>query len=168
MQDSDALVQPGIADFAAGCFWHVEEAFRRIEGVIDTEVGYEGGHKDNPTYEEVCSQKTGHAETVRVYFDPAKVSYEDLLEVFWRIHDPTQLNRQGPDVGDNYRSAIFYHDESQRHAAERSKKELEDERRFEKPIVTQIVPATRFWRAEEYHQKYFAKRGHGASYCGPE
>ncbi len=154
-----------IADFAAGCFWHVEEAFRTLEGVIDTEVGYEGGHKDNPTYEEVCSHTTGHAETVRVYFDPSRITYEELLEVFWRIHDPTQLNRQGPDIGDNYRSAIFYHDDAQREAAERSMKRLESEGRYSRPIVTQIAPAGKFWRAEEYHQKYFAKRGISDPYC---
>ncbi len=154
-----------VADFAAGCFWHVEEAFRLLDGVIDTEVGYEGGHKENPTYEEVCSHTTGHAETVRVHYDPRRISYEQLLAVFWSIHDPTQLNRQGPDIGDNYRSAIFYHDDAQREAAEKSKKALEEEGRYSRPIVTQIVPASKFWRAEEYHQKYFARRGIRARHC---
>lgn len=158
MSGEASLLRPGIADFAAGCFWHVEEAFRALDGVIDTEVGYEGGHKDEPTYEEVCSHTTGHAETVRVYFDPSRISYDELLDVFWNVHDPTQLNRQGPDVGDNYRSALFYHDDSQRRAAEQSMKRLEAEGRYSGPIVTQIVPAGKFWRAEEYHQQYLAGR----------
>jgi peptide-methionine (S)-S-oxide reductase len=147
------------ATFAAGCFWGVEAAFRRVRGVVDTKVGYAGGHTDNPTYEQVCSKTTGHAETVHVQFDPAKISYEQLLQVFWSCHDPTQLNRQGPDVGAQYRSVIFYHDDSQRLVAEASKQALEASGRFGRPIVTEIAPAGPFWRAEEYHQRYMERRG---------
>ena len=148
-----------IASFAAGCFWGVEAAFRQVPGVIGTAVGYTGGSLDNPTYEAVCTDRTGHAETVEVEYDPNRVSYEELLGVFWENHDPTQLNRQGPDVGSQYRSAIFFHTEEQEAAARRSKEQLESSGRFRRPIVTAIVPATRFWRAEEYHQQYLEKRG---------
>jgi peptide-methionine (S)-S-oxide reductase len=151
------------ATFAAGCFWGVEAAFRKVPGVISTVVGYTGGHKENPTYRQVCSGKTGHAEAVQVRYDPTKVSYEQLLEVFWGIHDPTTLNRQGPDVGSQYRSAIFYHNNRQRSAAEVSKKRLEQTGKFNKPIVTEIMPAGNFYRAEEYHQRYFEK--HGGAAC---
>jgi peptide-methionine (S)-S-oxide reductase len=145
------------ATFGAGCFWGVEAAFRQIEGVTKTEVGYEGGTLDDPTYEDVCSHTTGHAEVVEVTYDPERVSYETLLDVFWRNHDPTQLNRQGWDIGDQYRSVVFFHDEEQRAAAEESaKREQAGHRR---PIVTQIVPAERFWPAEDYHQQYLEKRG---------
>jgi peptide-methionine (S)-S-oxide reductase len=145
------------ATFGAGCFWGVEAAFRQIEGVTKTEVGYEGGTLDDPTYEDVCSHTTGHAEVVEVTYDPERVSYETLLDVFWRNHDPTQLNRQGWDIGDQYRSLVFFHDEEQRAAAEESaKREQAGHRR---PIVTQIVPAERFWPAEDYHQQYLEKRG---------
>jgi peptide-methionine (S)-S-oxide reductase len=147
------------ATFGAGCFWGVEEAFREVEGVTDVVVGYTGGQTDNPTYEAVCSSATGHAETVEVEYDPDRVSYADLLEVFWSIHDPTQLNRQGPDVGTQYRSAIFVHDEEQRRTAEESKEALERSGRFERPVVTEVVPASAFWRAEDYHQRYFEKHG---------
>jgi peptide-methionine (S)-S-oxide reductase len=151
------------ATFAAGCFWGVEAAFRKVPGVVSTVVGYTGGHKENPTYRQVCSGRTGHAEAVQVRYDPTKVSYEQLLEVFWRIHNPTTLNRQGPDVGSQYRSAIFYHNDRQQSAAEASKKRLEQSGKFNQPIVTEIVPAGKFYRAEEYHQRYFEK--HGGAAC---
>jgi len=152
------------ATFAAGCFWGVESTFRRIEGVLATMVGYTGGTKPEPTYRQVCSGKTGHAEAVEIVFDPTRVRYEQLLDVFWQCHDPTQLNRQGPDTGTNYRSAIFYHSEAQREAAETGKRRLAESKKFEgRTIVTQIVPATTFWRAEESHQQYFEKCGR--SYC---
>lgn len=147
------------ATFGAGCFWHVEEEFRKVKGVIATQVGYMGGWKENPTYEEVCSKSTGHAEVVEVTFDPAVVSYEQLLELFWDIHDPTQLNRQGPDIGTNYRSAIFYHSPQQKEEAEKSKEQEQKKRRYTRPIVTEITPAATFWRAEEYHQQYLYKKG---------
>ncbi|HUT31577.1 MAG TPA: peptide-methionine (S)-S-oxide reductase MsrA [Sedimentisphaerales bacterium] len=147
------------ATFAAGCFWGVEAAFRQIKGVVSTSVGYTGGHFEKPTYRDVCSDRTGHAEAVEVIYDPRQVSYERLLEVFWNIHDPTTPNRQGPDVGSQYRSAIFYHGESQLKAAEASKESLERSRRFRRPIVTEITPASTFYRAEEYHQQYLEKQG---------
>jgi len=147
------------ATFGAGCFWGVEAAFRRAPGVIDTAAGYSGGHLQNPTYEDVCTDRTGHAEVVQVEYDPEKVSYEQLLEVFWSSHDPTQLNRQGPDVGAQYRSVIFYHSEEQKAEAEESKARLASLGRYRRPIVTQIVPAAPFYRAEESHQQYLEKRG---------
>ncbi|HEU4390165.1 MAG TPA: peptide-methionine (S)-S-oxide reductase MsrA [Blastocatellia bacterium] len=147
------------ATFAAGCFWGVESAFRKVEGVTSTQVGYTGGHTENPTYKDVCSDQTGHAEAVLVEFDPAAVSYDRLLEVFWEIHDPTTLNRQGPDIGEQYRSAIFFHSPEQEQSAGASKKKLEDSGRLRKPVVTEITPASEFNRAEEYHQCYFEKRG---------
>jgi peptide-methionine (S)-S-oxide reductase len=147
------------ATFAAGCFWGVEAAFRQVPGVVATTVGYTGGHTRNPTYEEVCTDRTGHAEAVQVEFDPARVSYEQLLDVFWSEHDPTQLNRQGPDVGTQYRSAVFFHSDAQRAAAERSKKALEQSGRYARPMVTEIRPASEFFPAEEYHQRYLEKRG---------
>lgn len=147
------------AIFAAGCFWGVEAAFRQIEGVTETEVGYSGGHTENPTYKQVCTGTTGHAEVVRVFFDPEKVSYEQLLEVFWNCHDPTQLNRQGPDVGTQYRSAIFYLNDEQARAAEESKRALAQSGRYPRKIVTQVDAAGPFYRAEEYHQQYLEKRG---------
>lgn len=151
------------ATFGAGCFWGVEETFRKIDGVTSAAVGYAGGRTENPTYEDVCSHETGHAEVVEIEFDPAKVSYRQLLEVFWSNHNPTTLNRQGSDVGDQYRSVIFYHSPEQRTAAEASKEELEKSGRFRRPIVTQIEPAPKFYRAEEYHQRYLEKRG--LSHC---
>ncbi len=147
------------ATFAAGCFWGVEEAFRHIDGVVDTAVGYEGGTLENPTYEDVCTDRTGHAEVVEVTFDPARVSYGQLVDFFFSIHDPTTLNRQGPDVGTQYRSAIFYHTPEQEAIARAAKERLQASGRFRRPIVTEIVPASTFWRAEEYHQRYLEKRG---------
>ncbi len=151
------------ATFAAGCFWGVEELFRNTPGVLSTQVGYTGGHTDNPTYKEVCTDRTGHAEAVEIEYDPERVSYEQLLEIFWANHDPTTLNRQGPDIGTQYRSAIFYHTPEQRAAAIASKQALEQSGRFRRPLVTEIVPAGPFYRAEEYHQQYLAKRG--LSHC---
>ena len=148
-----------IATFGAGCFWGVEEALRQHEGVTATTVGYTGGSVENPTYKDVCSGNTGHAEVVRVEYDPSQVTYEKLLAVFWSTHDPTQLNRQGPDVGAQYRSAIFVHTPEQESAANKSKAALEQSGRFKKPIVTEITPASAFYEAEEYHQQYLAKRG---------
>ena len=145
------------ATFGAGCFWGVEAAFRQVPGVTSTTVGYAGGTKENPSYREVCTGRTGHAEVVQVEFDAGRVSYEELLDVFWRIHDPTSLNRQGPDVGTQYRSVILFHDPEQQAAATASKEALQG--RSKKPIVTEIVPASNFYRAEEYHQRYFEKRG---------
>jgi peptide-methionine (S)-S-oxide reductase len=147
------------ATFAAGCFWGVEATFRQLSGVISTRVGYTGGGFANPTYKDVCTDKTGHAEAVEVEYDPAKISYDRLLEVFWENHDPTQLNRQGPDWGTQYRSAIFFHSPEQEAAAKASKDKLEKSHLFGKPIVTQIVPATTFYEAEEYHQQYLEKKG---------
>ena len=150
------------ATFGAGCFWGVEEDFRKVPGVRGTAVGYSGGALENPTYEDVCSDATGHAEVVEVDYDPAAVSYDALLDVFWNGHNPTQLNRQGPDVGTQYRSVIFFHSPEQEAAARASKERLEKSGRFARPIVTQIVAAEPFWRAEEYHQRYFEKRGGGS------
>jgi peptide-methionine (S)-S-oxide reductase len=147
------------ATFGAGCFWGVEAAFQEIEGVTSTAVGYSGGRLANPTYQDVCSGRTGHAEVVQVEYDPAKVSYDRLLDVFWDNHDPTTVNRQGPDVGEQYRSAIFFHTPEQEAAARASKARLEQSGRFRRPIVTEITPAGGFWRAEEYHQRYLEKRG---------
>lgn len=147
------------AAFGAGCFWGIEAEFRRIAGVTATAVGYTGGTLENPTYQEVCTGRTGHAEAVQVEFDPARVSYETLLDVFWNIHDPTTLNRQGPDIGDQYRSAIFFHDPDQEAAARASLERLRESGRFGRDIVTEIVPASEFYRAEEHHQRYLEKRG---------
>jgi peptide-methionine (S)-S-oxide reductase len=147
------------ATFAAGCFWGIEDAFRQVKGVTDAAAGYTGGTLESPTYEDVCSDRTGHAEAVQVEFDPAQVSYDDLLSVFWKMHDPTTPNRQGPDVGSQYRSAIFFHSPAQEAAARASKETQEASGRYRRPIVTQIVPAETFWRAEEYHQRYNEKHG---------
>ena len=151
------------ATFGAGCFWHVEEAFRHLKGVLSTTVGYTGGTLKNPTYEDVCTDKTGHAEVVELTYDPEKITYEELLRVFWDIHDPTTKNRQGPDIGTQYRSTIFYHSPEQKTAAELSKKELEQSRKYSKKVVTEIIEATMFYPAEEYHQHYLAK--HGLAAC---
>jgi peptide-methionine (S)-S-oxide reductase len=151
------------ATFGAGCFWGVEAAFRQINGVTKTRVGYAGGSLENPSYEDVCSHTTGHAEVVEVTYDDAVVSYDDLLDIFWRKHDPTQLNRQGWDVGDQYRSVVFFHDEEQRRAGERSKQR--EQARYRKPIVTLIEPAPTFYQAEDYHQQYLESRGRSS--CTP-
>lgn len=147
------------ATFAAGCFWGVEAAFRQLPGVISTRVGYTGGHSGNPTYKDVCSDQTGHAEAVEIEYDPAKLSYDKLLEVFWENHDPTQVDRQGPDYGSQYRSAIFFHSPEQEAAAKASKDKLQQSGALRRPIATQIVPATTFYEAEDYHQQYLEKRG---------
>lgn len=152
-----------IAIFAAGCFWGVEDDFISIPGVVETRVGYMGGRTENPTYQDVCSHTTGHAEAVEVTFNPHEISFDELLKIFWSCHDPTQLNRQGPDVGDQYRSAIFYTSEEQRKYAQLSRDLLDASGRYSRTIVTEIVPATRFWEAEAYHQKYHQKHGGG---CG--
>jgi peptide-methionine (S)-S-oxide reductase len=151
------------ATFAAGCFWGVEATFRRVSGVTATAVGYTGGTTVNPTYQDVCSGRTGHAEAVEVEYDPARVSYEQLLDVFWTNHDPTMRHRQGPDVGAQYRSALFFHSPEQQAAAQASKEKLDASGRFHGPIVTEITPAGPFYRAEEYHQRYLEK--HGQAHC---
>lgn len=151
------------ATFAAGCFWGVEDVFIPVPGVVSTRVGYTGGHLKHPTYHDVCSGMTGHAEAVEVTFDPTAVSYDRLLDIFWQCHDPTQLNRQGPDRGTQYRSAVFYHSTAQKLAAEESLARLDGSGRLRGRVVTEIVPAATFWVAEEYHQKYHQKHGGG---CG--
>lgn len=145
------------ATFGAGCFWHVEELFSKVKGVTSTAAGYTGGHLENPTYEDVCTDKTGHAEAVQVEYDPNQVSYDDLLKIFWENHDPTTPDRQGPDIGTQYRSAIFFHDPEQEKTAIQSKEKLQNSNQFSRDIVTQIIPAKTFHRAEEYHQRYFEK-----------
>jgi peptide-methionine (S)-S-oxide reductase len=147
------------ATFGGGCFWGVEAAFRQLPGVVDTAVGYMGGTLENPTYKDVCTDRTGHAEVVQVTFDPAKLKYEQLLDSFWQFHDPTQFNRQGPDYGKQYRSVIFFHSPEQERIARESKEKLQASGRFAKKIVTEISPAQAFWRAEDYHQRYLEKRG---------
>jgi len=151
------------ATFGAGCFWGVEAAFAKVPGVVSTAVGYMGGSVKEPTYEQVCSGKTGHTEVTQVEFDPKKLSYKELLQAFWKMHDPTQLDRQGPDIGRQYRSVIFYHNEKQKELAEKTKRELQESGKFSKPIATAIEPAKEFYRAEEYHQRYHEK--HGGSVC---
>jgi peptide-methionine (S)-S-oxide reductase len=148
------------ATFGAGCFWGVEEAFRQLKGVASTAVGYEGGVKEGPTYRDVCTDETGHAEVVEVTYDPKVISYDQLLDLFWKSHNPTTLNRQGPDVGSQYRSAIFFHSPEQQKTALGSKEKAQ--KNFRNPIVTQVVPAETFWKAEDYHQQYLAKRGLGS------
>ncbi len=147
------------AAFGAGCFWHVEAAFGQVRGVVETEVGFMGGHSRNPSYAEVCAGGTGHAEVVHIRYDPSIVSYEQLLDLFWEIHDPTTLNRQGMDVGEQYRSVIFFYDDQQKRIADASKEMLQKSGKHRKMIVTQVLPASEFYRAEEYHQKYFEKKG---------
>ena len=154
-----------LAVFGAGCFWGVESAFRAVAGVVDVAVGYAGGTVPKPNYRTVCSGKTGHAEVVQVEYDPARVSFDQLVEVFWQIHDPTTLNRQGPDFGTQYRSIVFYSDEHERKAAEESKRRLDESGKLGRPVVTQIVPAAEFYRAEEYHQRYYERMGIAPS-CG--
>ena len=147
------------ATFGAGCFWGVEAAFRQVDGVVSTTVGYMGGTLKNPTYQDVCTDRTGHAEVVQMEYDPSKVSYAELLSVFWANHDPTTLNRQGPDIGTQYRSVIFFHTLQQEAAAKASKERLQASGKYRRPVVTEIVPAADLWRAEEYHQQYLEKRG---------
>lgn len=148
-----------LATFGAGCFWGVELKFRQVPGVTEALVGYEGGETANPTYQDVCTDETGHAEVVQVEFDPERVSFDQLLDVFFGLHDPTTLNRQGPDFGSQYRSVVFYHSNEQKKSAEAKIAALTSVGRFRRPIVTQIVPAATFYRAEEYHQRYLEKRG---------
>ena len=159
MEQNDTVESSKIATFGAGCFWGVEAAYRQIPGVLSTRVGYLGGTMENPTYRDVCSGRTGHAEVVEVKYDPSRVTYDDLLTVFWENHDPTTLNRQGPDVGEQYRSGIFYHDDQQKAAAEASKEERDRSGKYRRPIVTEITPASAFYEAEDYHQQYLEKRG---------
>ena len=147
------------ATFGAGCFWGVEAAFRQLDGVLTTSVGYLGGDFENPTYQHVCSGQTGHAEVVRIEYDSDRVSYHDLLDLFWKVHDPTTLNRQGPDIGDQYRSAIFFHTPEQQAAAEVSKAKLEASNQYPNSVVTEIIPVSEFYMAEDYHQQYFEKQG---------
>ena len=151
------------AGFAAGCFWGVEARFREVEGVLDAVSGYQGGHSQNPSYKEICRGESGHAEAVQVTFDDEQVSYQELLNLFFDMHNPTTLNRQGPDFGSQYRSAVFWHDESQRVVTEQKISELNESGKWPDPVVTQVAPADTFWRAEEYHQRYFEKNG--AGYC---
>lgn len=153
-----------MATFAAGCFWGVEEAFTKTKGVKSTRVGYIGGNLPNPTYEDVCTDRTGHAEALQVKYDPKEISYEDLLDLFWSIHNPTTKNRQGPDIGSQYRSIIFYHTPEQESIAKKSKQELDASNKFQNKIVTEIVPASTFYPAEDYHQKYYQKIGGGSCY----
>lgn len=154
------------ATFAAGCFWHVEEAFRHVKGVVGTRVGYTGGTVENPTYNDVCTGETGHAETVEIQYEPEQISYDQLLEIFWENHNPTSLNQQGPDIGTEYRSAIFFHTPEQEKAARESKARLEKSGKYDQPIVTEIEPAGPFYPAEEYHQQYMEKQG-SCSLKGP-
>jgi peptide-methionine (S)-S-oxide reductase len=157
MPESPSLAT--LATFGAGCFWGVEDLFLKVPGVIDTAVGYMGGTLEHPTYEMVCTDRTGHAEVVQITYDPSKVRYDDLLKIFWENHNPTTPNRQGPDTGSQYRSVIFYHSSDQQKAAEKSKKDIDVSGMWNRPVVTEIVPAQTFWRAEEYHQKYHLKNG---------
>ncbi len=152
------------ASFAAGCFWGVEAAFRELDGVISTEVGYMGGHTKDPNYGDVCTGTTGHAETVQITYDPTKISYEKLLNTFWNKHDPTTRNRQGPDIGEQYRSIIFYHNDEQKKLAMESKDKLDSSGKYRSPVVTEIIPAPTFYPAEDYHQQYLEKRGR--KFCG--
>ena len=153
-----------MATFAAGCFWSVEEVFTKTKGVKSTRVGYIGGNLPNPTYEDVCTDRTGHAEALQVKYDPKEISYEELLDLFWSIHNPTTKNRQGPDIGSQYRSTIFYHTPEQERIAKKSKQELDDSNKFQNKIVTEIEPASTFYPAEDYHQKYYQKIGGGSCY----
>jgi peptide-methionine (S)-S-oxide reductase len=166
MEKAETMEKSKIATFGAGCFWGVEAAYRQIPGVLSTRVGYLGGTLENPTYRDVCSGRTGHAEVVEVTYDPARLTYDDMLTVFWENHNPTTLNRQGPDVGEQYRSAIFYHDDEQKAAAEASKAERDRSGRYRSPIVTEITPASTFYEAEDYHQQYLEKRGLASCHIG--
>jgi peptide-methionine (S)-S-oxide reductase len=166
MEKNETMDTSKIATFGAGCFWGVEAAYRQIPGVLSTRVGYLGGTMENPTYRDVCSGRTGHAEVVEVKYDPSRLTYDDLLTVFWENHDPTTLNRQGPDVGEQYRSAIFYHDDEQKAVAEASKAERDKSGKYRRPIVTEITPASTFYEAEDYHQQYLEKRGLASCHIG--
>jgi peptide-methionine (S)-S-oxide reductase len=166
MEKNETVDTSKIATFGAGCFWGVEAAYRQIPGVFSTRVGYLGGTMENPTYRDVCSGRTGHAEVVEVKYDPSRLTYDNLLTVFWENHDPTTLNRQGPDVGEQYRSAIFYHDDEQKAAAESSKEERDRSGKYRRPIVTEITPASAFYEAEDYHQQYLEKRGLASCHIG--
>jgi peptide-methionine (S)-S-oxide reductase len=166
MENDKTMEKTNIGTFGAGCFWGVEAAYRQLPGVLSTRVGYLGGTMENPTYRDVCSGRTGHAEVVEVTYDPTRLSYDDLLTVFWENHDPTTLNRQGPDVGEQYRSAIFYHDDEQKGAAEASKAGRDKSGRYRRPIVTEITPASAFYEAEDYHQQYLEKRGLASCHIG--
>ncbi|WP_337861638.1 peptide-methionine (S)-S-oxide reductase MsrA [Nitrososphaera sp.] len=161
-ENKENLLQ--VATFAAGCFWGVEETFRKIKGVRSTAVGYTGGWLPNPTYEMVCTDRTGHAEAIEIHFDPSEVTYEQLLKTFFSIHNPTTLNRQGPDIGVQYRSAIFFHTPEQEAAAKKMIEQLDRSGKYRDKIVTQVVPASKFYRAEDYHQRYYEKRGGGSCY----
>ncbi len=162
--DTNPTQQTDTATFAAGCFWCTEAQFQQLEGVEKVESGYEGGHVKNPSYKDICTGTTGHAEVCNVYYDPAKISYDELLAAFWTTHDPTQLNRQGNDVGTQYRSAIFFHNEEQRAKAEKYKQKLNAEKAWDKPVVTEIAPASTFYKAEDYHQDYYNQNGN-QPYC---
>lgn len=164
---ADPFLQRERATFAAGCFWGVQAVFQQVPGVMDTTVGYTGGRHENPTYEDVCSGLTGHAEAVEVVYDPSRLTYEQLLDVFWQCHDPTQLNRQGPDIGSQYRSAIFHHNAEQEQAAQASKERMEASGRYNRPIVTELTPAGKFYKAEDYHQRYFEKTGQASCHVTP-
>jgi peptide-methionine (S)-S-oxide reductase len=164
--ETDEMADKKIATFGAGCFWGVEAAYRQVPGVLSTRVGYLGGTMENPTYRDVCSGRTGHAEVVEVTYDPSRLTYDDLLTVFWENHDPTTLNRQGPDVGVQYRSAIFFHDDEQKKAAEASREERDKSGKYRRPIVTEITPASTFYEAEDYHQQYLEKRGLASCHIG--
>ena len=166
MENDKTMDKTYIATFGAGCFWGVEAAYRQLPGVLSTRVGYLGGTMENPTYRDVCSGRTGHAEVVEVTYDPARLTYDDMLTVFWENHDPTTLNRQGPDVGEQYRSAIFYHNDDQKKAAEASKAERDRSGKYRRPIVTEITPASTFYEAEDYHQQYLEKRGLASCHIG--
>ena len=166
MEMNDTMDTSKVATFGAGCFWGVEAAYRQIPGVLSTRVGYLGGTMENPTYRDVCSGRTGHAEVVEVKYDSSRLTYDDLLTVFWENHDPTTLNRQGPDVGEQYRSAIFFHDDEQKAAAEASKEERDRSGKYRRPIVTEITPASAFYEAEDYHQQYLEKRGLASCHIG--
>jgi peptide-methionine (S)-S-oxide reductase len=163
-EPADPSIQTEVATFGAGCFWCVEAVLQQVDGILGLESGYMGGELENPTYKQVCDGDTGHAEVVKVTFDPARISYQKVLSWFWKLHDPTTLNRQGNDVGTQYRSAIFYHSEAQREAAEASKKQVEGAAVFSSPVVTEITPASTFYAAEDYHQDYY-RRNRSQSYC---
>ena len=163
-RDASATADEAVATFAGGCFWCTEAVFERMEGVNDVVSGYIGGHVDNPSYEQVCSKKTGHAEAVEIYYDPSVTTYEELLEVFFKTHDPTTLNRQGNDEGPQYRSSVFFHDEEQKAIAEKYISKLDESGEYNRPVVTKLEPATKFFVAEEYHQDYF-RRNPQAGYC---